>query len=113
MVNRQARRSRPLLRVKSISLAVASCFSLCAFTAHSNPVGPTVVNGQVSFNPIGNTLNITNSPGAIINWRGFSIGANELTRFIQQSAGSSVLNRVVGDPSNPAVRIDPSVILGA
>src|ERR1019366_4983958 len=52
----------------------------------------------------GNLLSITNSPNAIINWRGFSIGTNEITRFIQQSAASSVLNRVVG--------ADPSVILG-
>ncbi len=53
----------------------------------------------------GNLLSITNSPGAIINWRAFSIGSNEITRFIQQSSASSVLNRVVG--------ADPSVILGA
>ena len=49
-------------------------------------------------------LSVTNSPGAIINWQQFSIGANEATRFIQQSAASSVLNRVVG--------VDPSSILG-
>src|SRR5262249_46909546 len=49
-------------------------------------------------------LNVTNSPGAIINWQGFSIGAGETTRFIQQNAASSVLNRVVGP--------DPSVLLG-
>src|SRR5262249_13798210 len=53
----------------------------------------------------GNVLTVTNTPGAVINWQGFSIGANELTKFIQQSAASSVLNRVVG--------VDPSLILGA
>src|SRR5258706_6782586 len=72
--------------------------------AHANPVGPQVVSGQVSISQQGATLNITNSPGAVINWQGFSIGAGELTRFIQQSAASSVLNRVTG--------ADPSVILG-
>ena len=74
-------------------------------SAWANPDGPTVVHGQVSMTrPNLNTLNITNSPGAIINWRGFSIGANETTRFIQQSASSSVLNRVIGE--------NPSQILG-
>src|SRR5215831_10562910 len=72
--------------------------------ARGNPVGPQVVNGQVAISQQGATLNITNSPGAIINWQGFSIAGGETTRFIQQNAASSVLNRVV--------RPDPSVLLG-
>src|SRR5690606_14902950 len=48
-------------------------------------------------------------PNAIINWQSFSIGANEITRFIQQSQASAVLNRVTGGGG----AIDPSVILGA
>ncbi|HUO44617.1 MAG TPA: filamentous hemagglutinin N-terminal domain-containing protein, partial [Burkholderiales bacterium] len=86
-----------------VALAVASCFS--SGIAHANPTDPMVVNGQVSFNGNGNLLQITNSPGAIINWRSFSIASNEVTRFIQQSAVSAVLNRVTG--------VDPSLILGA
>ena len=74
-------------------------------SAWANPDGPTVVHGQVSMSrPNLNTLNITNSPGAVLNWRSFSIGANETTRFIQQSTSSSVLNRVIGE--------NPSQILG-
>src|SRR5438552_3663857 len=46
--------------------------------------------------PDARTLNVTNSPGTIINWQGFSIGAGEVTHFIQQSSSSAVLNRVVG-----------------
>ena len=61
--------------------------------------------GQVSFHQQGNLLQITNSPNAIINWQSFSIGANEITRFVQGSASSAVLNRVAGP--------DPSSILGA
>ena len=64
-----------------------------------------MVSGTASFVPTGNILNITNSPNAIINWGSFSIGVNELTRFIQQSSSSAVLNRVIGQ--------DPSAILGA
>ena len=64
-----------------------------------------MVSGQVSFErPDATTLNITNSPGAVINWQSFSIAPNELTRFIQQSSASSVLNRVIGH--------NPSQLLG-
>jgi trimeric autotransporter adhesin len=65
--------------------------------AYANPTGPQVVNGAASFHrPDARTLSVTNTPGTIINWQGFSIGAGELTRFIQQSPSSAVLNRVVG-----------------
>ena len=87
--------------LKPIAFAMACCFT---FNAHANPTGAAVVNGQASFTTIGNTLNITNSPNAIINWQGFSINSGETTRFIQQSASSSVLNRVLGT--------DPSLLLG-
>ena len=68
----------------------------------ANPNGAQVVHGQASFaRPNANTLNITNTPNAIINWQQFSIQHNEATRFIQQSAASAVLNRVTGpDPSS-------------
>ncbi|MBY0268376.1 MAG: filamentous hemagglutinin N-terminal domain-containing protein [Burkholderiales bacterium] len=85
-----------------VALAVAACFSSVVL---ANPVNPTVVHGTASFSTAGNILNITNSPNAIINWGSFSIGVNELTRFIQQSGSSAVLNRVTGQ--------DPSAILGA
>src|SRR5258705_6283163 len=104
-MNKRHRSPMPL-RVKAVSLAVASCFAVSVQTpAFANPTGFAVVNGQVTFNYNGNTLNVTNTPGSIINWQRFAIGSNELTRFIQQSAASSVLNRVVG--------IDPVLILGA
>ena len=63
-----------------------------------------MVNGTVNFVSSGNTLSVTNSPNAIINWQSFSIGAGETTRFLQQSPSSAVLNRVVG--------ADPSQLLG-
>ena len=81
-----------LLRRKTLVLAVASCF---AGYAHANPTNPTVISGAATFAASGKTLNVTNTPGAIINWQGFSIKADELTRFIQQNAQSAVLNRVV------------------
>jgi filamentous hemagglutinin family protein len=77
--------------------AVAACF--IAGPALSNPVNPTVVNGTATFNQAGNVLTVTNSNGAIINWDKFSIKAGETTHFAQTSASSSVLNRVLNDPT--------------
>ena len=91
-----------LWRRSAVATAVACVFA--TGVAQANGTDPTVVAGQASFSTQGSSLSITNSPGAIINWKGFSIGASETTRFIQQSAASSVLNRVIGP--------DPSVILG-
>ncbi|NET56021.1 MAG: filamentous hemagglutinin N-terminal domain-containing protein [Symploca sp. SIO2E6] len=73
--------------------------------AIANPTNPTVVNGIVTItNPNASTLEITNTPGSIINWQGFSINSGELTHFLQQSPESAILNRVIGS--------DPSQILG-
>ena len=99
----EPKNSRWQARQKALVALVAACFALPE--VHANPVGPQVVNGQASIVANGSTLSVTNTPGAVINWQGFSIQANETTKFIQQSAASSVLNRVV--------TADPSVILGA
>ncbi|MFS2133704.1 filamentous hemagglutinin N-terminal domain-containing protein, partial [Telluria sp. Tellsp131] len=84
------------------ALLLAACYCATGFAA---PTLPQVVAGQATFNQQGNVFSITNTPGAIINWQSFNIGAGEVTRFIQQSADSAVLNRVLGQ--------DPTKILGA
>ena len=90
-------------RLSLIAAAVACCFM--PQIAAANPVGPKVINGNASFSQQGKLLTVTNTPGSIINWQGFSIAAGETTRFVQQSTSSAVLNRVIG--------ADPSAILGA
>lgn len=87
--------------LKTLSAALATCF---AVNAQALPTAPTVSAGNASFQQSGNSLTVTNSNGTIINWNSFSIGAGESTHFIQPTASSSVLNRVVG--------IDPSQIYG-
>ncbi|KAA3622918.1 MAG: filamentous hemagglutinin N-terminal domain-containing protein, partial [Proteobacteria bacterium] len=64
--------------------------------ADANPTAPVVVHGSAQFGGGAGNLTVTNSPGAIIQWQDFSIGANEITRFNQQNSLSSVLNRVAG-----------------
>ncbi|MGE0386612.1 MAG: filamentous hemagglutinin N-terminal domain-containing protein, partial [Gammaproteobacteria bacterium] len=90
---------------RALALALGCTLGAAAGTAGANPLGPQVVNGGATFaNPAAGVLEVTNTPGAIINWQSFGIGASETTRFIQQSAQSAVLNRVVGGV--------PSEILG-
>ncbi|MGB3695630.1 MAG: filamentous hemagglutinin N-terminal domain-containing protein [Spirulinaceae cyanobacterium] len=84
-----------------LSLGLASI----SYGAIANPLNPTVVNGRVEFQGLGTeNLQITNSPGAIINWQDFSINNGEITRFLQENSQSAILNRVTG--------INPSQIFG-
>src|SRR5471032_607740 len=89
------------LRRKLIAVLVAACYT----GAQAAPVSPTVVAGQASFNFQGKTYSITNTPNTIINWQSFSVASDEITRFIQQSADSKVLNRITGQ--------SPTQILGS
>ena len=88
---------------KLIGCILIACYPFAVLDA--NPSGGTVTNGSASFSQQGSTLNITNSPGTIIQWQDFSIKEGETTKFIQQSVDSAVLNRVVSQ--------NPSDILGS
>jgi len=85
---------------------IASCFSYHYALANPDRNTAVVANGTVNFqvsnqgNGGGNVLTITNTPGAIINWSSFSIPTGHTTRFIQERASSSVLNRVTGNTSS-------------
>ncbi|MEQ8663859.1 MAG: filamentous hemagglutinin N-terminal domain-containing protein, partial [Gammaproteobacteria bacterium] len=94
---------RSLIRVRRRGGQLLTfCYVLTASAvAGANPRGADVVHGSASFAmPNAHTLEITNSPSAVLNWQSFSIGAGETTRFIQESAASAVLNRVVGGSSS-------------
>ncbi|QDQ24985.1 filamentous hemagglutinin N-terminal domain-containing protein [Chitinimonas arctica] len=67
------------------------------------PRDPTVVAGQVAIEQQG-ALVRQFSDKAIIDWRQFNIGADQLMRFLQPGSRSIILNRVTGN--------DPSSILG-
>lgn len=101
---RQGRQTTALkhIRYSLLSIAAATVFST---SVNANPNGASIVHGSVSINNgIPGVTSITNSPNAIINWQGFNINQNEVTRFIQQNSQSAVLNRVIG--------ADPSQIMG-
>jgi filamentous hemagglutinin family protein len=89
-----------------LALAIAAAFvTSCGSAWAQLPTGAAIVNGTAAIVTNGSRMTITNSPNAVINWKGFSIGAQNGVRFEQQNAASQVLNRVVGN--------DPSSILGS
>lgn len=93
-------------RVGALAALLAATMAVCYISpGYANPVGPVVISGSASIVSNGNTMTVTNTPSAILNWQQFNIGAGQTTQFVQQSAQSTVLNRVVGQ--------DPSLILGA
>ncbi|MDH0737390.1 filamentous hemagglutinin N-terminal domain-containing protein [Achromobacter spanius] len=103
-----ARRSRTKkdAALPALSTLAVLIGSLASGGAHANPTGGNVVGGAATIIDRGNgTLDIKQSTGkAIINWKDFSIGANETVNFRQPGGKSVTLNRVVGN--------DPSAIFG-
>ncbi|MGV3468906.1 two-partner secretion domain-containing protein [Limnobacter sp.] len=80
-------------RRKAVALGVAMAI---ASSAYANPTGMSVVAGQATAQTMGNLMQITNTPGAILNWQQFNIDVGQTTQFIQQNAASQVFNRVTG-----------------
>ena len=96
------RKQNPILVGLRLLLAFMLAFPPSAW---SNPFGGTVAAGQANINGSGGVVTVNQqSNNAIINWQGFSISVGELTKFVQPSALSAVLNRVTGG--------DPSAIYG-
>lgn len=96
-------------RPRAAVAAVAAAFSLQPLLLQAQPTGAQVIHGQASFSRNGNNLLVTTRNGAgtshsAINWQSFSIPAGSTTRFLQPSASSTSINRVVGP--------DPSAIYG-
>jgi len=96
-------RRHHVLRRSCIALAV--CQALACSVAMANPSGGKVVRGQATIDQLDNILTITTgTQRSVIDWQTFSIAPDEITRFMQPSSDSSVLNRVVTN--------EPSLLLG-
>jgi filamentous hemagglutinin family protein len=74
----------------------------------TTPTGEVVVGGAATFDrPVAGLLNVTQTTDrAVINWSNFDIGAKATTNFVQPSAGSLAVNRVL------SAGVDPTQILG-
>ena len=83
-------------------VSVVLCLVTISSQVLANPVGESLRAGRARFDRSapGSLSIYQNSDKLIVNWREFSIAAGETTRFIQPSATSIALNRVV--TANPS-----------
>ena len=102
---------RTTRRRRALVVALAAIYGMAPQFVQANPGGAVVVHGQATIQTQGNKLTVANTPGAIINWQHFSIGAGETTFFQQQNAASTVLNRV--QAHNPALKSQIDGTLGS
>jgi large exoprotein involved in heme utilization and adhesion len=98
-------RFRPAL----LAWSIAGAFAALPLALQANPTGGVAIQGQATFANQGNLLTVTTQNGAgtshsAINWQSFSIPAGNTTNFLQPSAASTVINRVVTNT--------PSLIFG-
>jgi filamentous hemagglutinin family protein len=67
----------------------------------ANPVGESIRHGNAEFIREGNNLFIhQGSSKLVVDWKDFSIGEGQLTKFLQPGSDAAVLNRVFG--GNPS-----------
>ncbi len=85
------------LALKPLTLAA---WLACQAHAQTLPGTATVVNGIVDVQRFTNGVQVTNTPGAIVHWDRFSVGAGNTVRFVQQGPSSAVLNRVTGNTAS-------------
>ncbi len=94
-----SRRNRPAM-VPALLLVAGQALALFApavfsASALAQPRNPRVVAGSASFSQNGNVTTVLAANRTIINYSSFNIAAGQTVRFIQPSANSAVLNRVL------------------
>lgn len=102
-----SRFSLKLLRASLLATAaICAVMALPHPAAAQSPTGGNVVAGTAGIAQAGAVTNINqSSQKAIINWQGFSVGAQNTVNFNQPNSSSATLNRVIGN--------EQSVINGA
>lgn len=85
-----------ILKGGKISLVVSALIAGSTIS-YAAPAGGEVVSGSASINQAGSITTINQATDrAAINWQSFNIAAHETVNFVQPSASSVMLNRVVG-----------------
>lgn len=85
------------LRWYMLSMAVTASAQVSAPVSSSQlPTGGKVMSGTTSIQSVGNVLNINqSSQRSVIDWNTFNVGGGAKVNFIQPSANSVTLNRVL------------------
>ena len=86
----------------AVAVAIAIIPPQPLYAAQSLPEISSVVAGQVQISKNGQSMQVdTQTARTVINWKDFSIGADNKVHFKQPDGSSVTLNRVTGkDPSN-------------
>ena len=103
-----AGKSKSARAARRLKLAVLSCSALAssAFAAGALPSGASVMAGSGTIVQDGTVMTVNQTTGKMaIDWQSFSIGQGNSVSFVQPSASSVALNRVLGS--------DVSIIQGA
>ncbi len=88
---------------------IMACFlSTCLFfgpAVYAGPENPSVAQGPVTFQQVGNTWNITqDTANAIVNYSKFNVGSSEIINFLHSNPGFTdfaILNRILSaSPTN-------------
>ena len=77
-------------------MRLAFLFFGASALCYAKPQNMAVIQGAADLSDLGCCIEVTTSDRTVLNWDSFSIDVHETARFIQPSADSSVLNRVVG-----------------
>ncbi|MDH7796022.1 MULTISPECIES: GLUG motif-containing protein [unclassified Beijerinckia] len=84
-----------------VTMTAMAALLVLSLPVLAEPRGGTVVDGAAAISQVGAATNINQSSNrAIINWQGFSVGANETVNFYQPGASSVTLNRVIGNEAS-------------
>ncbi|MBC6905534.1 filamentous hemagglutinin N-terminal domain-containing protein [Saccharophagus sp. K07] len=96
-----------LLSLKLLVGAVAAC-TVLPYQVYAAPTGGTVVGGTGSINQTGNLTSVTQTSDRLsLRWNKFNVNSNERVEFVQPTASSIVLNRILdSNASQIAGRID-------
>jgi len=101
MQRKWKRRWQRLTKIIMPPLAAGMLLLTSYHPAWANPAGGTVASGSAAITANGATTTINQtSQKAIINWKSFSIAKGETVNFLQPSASSAALNRVVGSDTS-------------
>jgi filamentous hemagglutinin family protein len=85
-----------------VGVLVSCLVALVVPPAFANPQGGKVISGNAEIAEALGKLTVNQgSSKAIIEWESFSIGAGEITQFIQPGSNATALNRVMG--ASPSV----------
>lgn len=92
---------KPLRASLLATAAICAVMALPHPASAQSPTGGNVVAGTAGISQSGLVTSINqSSQKAIINWQGFSVGAQNTVNFNQPSSSSATLNRVIGNESS-------------